>query len=67
MITERKIKKLDGISHGNTVRRTTPLIASQPSNKTNVYKDVETTKLMGNNIDVDPAISSRQSVATEEL
>ena len=39
-----KNKKLDGISHGKAVRRTTPLIASQPSNNTNVYKDIETTK-----------------------
>ena len=39
-----KNKKLDGISHGKAVRRTTPLITSQPSYNTNVYKDIETTK-----------------------
>lgn len=45
-----KNKKLDGISHGKAVRRTTPLIASQPSNNTNVYKDIETTKLKLRNL-----------------
>lgn len=45
-----KNKKLDGISHGKAVRRTTPLIASQPSNNTYVYKDIETTKLKLKNL-----------------
>ena len=40
----KRHKKLDGISHGKTVRRTTPLKASQPSNGTNIRKDIEPTK-----------------------
>ena len=44
LLEGKKIKKLNGISHGKTVRRTTPLIASQPSNVAKIRKDVETTK-----------------------
>jgi len=46
MIAEgnKRHKKLDGISHGKTVRSTTPLKASQPSNGTNIRKDIEPTK-----------------------
>lgn len=40
----KRNKKLDGISHGKTVRRTTPLIASQPSNNAKIRKDIEPTK-----------------------
>ena len=42
--SKRRNKKLDGISHGKTVRRTTPLKASQPSNAAKVRKDIEPTK-----------------------
>lgn len=42
--SKRRNIKLDGISHGQTVRRTTPLVASQPSNTAKVRKDIEPTK-----------------------
>jgi hypothetical protein len=42
--SKRRNKKLDGISHCKTVRRTTPLKASQPSNAAKVRKDIEPTK-----------------------
>jgi hypothetical protein len=41
---KQRADKLDGISYGKTVRRTTPLKASQPSNIAKVRKDIESTK-----------------------